>query len=204
MKPKCENWWVEVRLRPSPQLSSSRLDNLSEKEKHLESNRPGMPQVTFCVNATELVEFVAVLYIPVWALQTGLLAVGRVDEVRVFLADVGEAGVVGGCIGGERPVVDVRHCGKCRYQVILCHVRSTSREEVRSLVLAMCTNTKSEQYSTWSNPVPLVLPEALQGVHAVLQPIGHHAQFDGTVTGICNRKRFTYFHFLHIKNWLSK
>lgn len=156
MKPKCTNWWVEVRLRPSPQLTSSRLGNLSEKEKHLESNQPGMPQVTFCVNTTELVEFVVVLYIPVWALQTGLLAIGRVEEVRILLADVGEAGVVGGCVGGERPVVDVGHCGK--RQVIVCHVRSTSREDVRSLVLAKCTNMKSEQYGTWSDPVPLVLP----------------------------------------------
>lgn len=202
-KPKCKNWWVGVRPRPSPQLTSSRLDNLSEKEKHLESNQPGMPRVTFCVNATQLVEFVVTLHIPVWALQTGLLAIGRVDEVSVLLADVGEAGVVGGCVGGERPVVDVGHCGKCCYQVIVCHVRSASREDVRSLVLAVCTNTKLEPYSTWSDPVPLVLPEALQGVHAALQPIGHHAQFHGTVTHICNTKHFTNFQMISPPHFLN-
>lgn len=42
--------------------------------------------------------------------------------------------------------------------------------------------------STWSDPVPLVLPEALQSVHANLQPIGHHAQLHGTVTHICDGK----------------
>lgn len=50
------------------------------------------------------------LHIPVCALQTGLLAVKRVDKVRLLLADVGEAGVVGGRVGGERPVVKVGHC----------------------------------------------------------------------------------------------
>lgn len=35
-------------------LTSSRLSRLDEKKKHLESNQPRMPQVTYCVNATEL------------------------------------------------------------------------------------------------------------------------------------------------------
>lgn len=56
--------------------------------------------------------FLVVLHIPVWALQTGLLSIERVDEVRVLLADVGEAWVVGGCIWSERPVIHVGHC-KC-------------------------------------------------------------------------------------------
>lgn len=62
--------------------------------------------------------FVVAPRIPVWALQTGLFAVRRVDQVRILLADVGEAGVVGGRVGGERPVVDVGHCGRGRYRLI--------------------------------------------------------------------------------------
>lgn len=50
-------------------------------------------------------------FVPLRALEAGLLSVGRVDEIRVVLADVGEAGVVGGSVGGVRPVVHVAHCG---------------------------------------------------------------------------------------------
>ena len=50
-------------------------------------------------------------FLPLRALEAGLFSVGRVHEIRVILADVGEAGVVGGSVGGVRPVVHVAHCG---------------------------------------------------------------------------------------------
>lgn len=57
------------------------------------------------------------LHIPVWALQTGLVSKSRGDEVRLLLTDVPKAGVVGGCVGSVRPVVDVRYCRKGSHQL---------------------------------------------------------------------------------------
>ena len=55
-------------------------------------------------------------YVPLRDVQAGVLSVEAVDEVRVLFAHVGEAGVVGGRVGGERPVVDVGHCSGVRGQ----------------------------------------------------------------------------------------
>ena len=53
-----------------------------------------------------------ILHIPFGALLTGLLSIQRVDKVRILLADVSEAGVVGGRVRGERSVVHIGHCAK--------------------------------------------------------------------------------------------
>lgn len=76
--------------------------------------------MTFAVIVPELMCVLQpYLHVPVWALQTGLVPVRRVDEVRILLADVGKAGVVGGCVGGERPVADVGHWGKSGQQRVM-------------------------------------------------------------------------------------
>lgn len=131
---------------------------------------------------------VLLLRVPVGARGLGLVAVERVDEVGVLLADVGEAGVVGGRVGGERPVVDVGHCGEG------CSL--SPRSGSRGLKSAV----SSYRSITWSDPVPFILPEALQAVHAALQPIGHHAQFHRTVTGLCNREHPDILPTKHLKN----
>lgn len=93
--------------------------------------------------------FVVILYIPVWALQTGLLSIEGVDEVSILLADVSKAGVVGGCVRGERPVVHVGHCGKCvtHTQLIITEL-AEKRAQIFSR-LFICS-VSAVQYLEWS------------------------------------------------------
>lgn len=48
--------------------------------------------------------------IPLRSLEAGFLSIEGVDQVRVLFPDVGEARVVGGCVGGVRTIVHVRYC----------------------------------------------------------------------------------------------
>lgn len=64
-------------------------------------------------------------------------------------------------------------------------------------------------YLTWCDPVPLVLLEALQGVNATLQPVGHHAQLHRAVPHICGGQRrnainVPNFTFEHKTSWYTE